>query len=158
MTSEQIDRDFIPALREGVEIVKMIFFMKIRDKAEATYPGEDRGYYGMLAGATVNHLFGTPNPEQRFMNFAKDNHERVVSMLQDVPADMESLRIPLTDALRIQFLCDHQEGLEDGSGEILKQAKELGILLEDRAVPLPKQFMNLVYTVGKAYGLVKDQG
>ncbi len=158
MASQEIEREFIPALREGIEIVKMILFMKIRDKAEADYPGEDRGYYGMLAGATVNHLFGTPNPEERFMTFARENQGRVDEILGDVPAEMESLCIPLTDAIRMQFLCDHQEGIEDGSGEVLKRAKDYGILLEERNAPLPKQFMNLVYTVGKAYGLVRDQG
>ncbi len=155
---EQLDREFIPALREGVEIVKMIFFMKVRDRAEADYPEEDRGYFGMLAGAVVNDFFGTPNPEQRFRVFAEDNRERIDKILSDVPEQMESMCIPLTDALRVQFLCDHQEGLEDGSGHILKRAKETGILLEDRSVPLPRQFMNLVYQIGKAHGLVRDQG
>ncbi len=156
--TEQVEREFIPALREGVEIVKMIFFMKVREKAEAYYPAEDRGYFGMLAGAVVNDFFGTPNPEQRFRDFAEQNRERIDRMLADVPVHMESLCIPLTDALRVQFLCDHQEGLEDGSGEVLKKAKQRGILLEERGVPLPRQFMNLVYHIGKSYGLVKDQG
>jgi len=156
--AEQLDREFIPALREGVEIVKMIFFMKVREKAEADYPAEDRGYFGMLAGAVVNDFFGTPNPEQRFSTFAAANRERIDKILAEVPEDMESMCIPLTDALRVQFLCDHQEGLEDGSGHVLKRAKELGILLEERGVPLPKQFMNLVYQIGKAHGLVRDQG
>ncbi len=156
--TEQVEREFIPALREGVEIVKMIFFMKVRDRAETRYPDEDRGYFGMLAGAVVNDFFGTPNPEPRFRDFAEQNRERIDKMLADVPVHMEPLRIPLTDALRVQFLCDHQEGLEDGSGAILKRARELGILIEDRSVPLPRQFMNLVYQVGKAHGLVRDQG
>ncbi len=155
--TEKLDRDFIPALREGVEIVKMIFFMKVREEAEASYPGEDRGYLGMLAGAVVNDFFGTPNPEKRFSEFAETNRKRIETLLQQVPARMESLRIPLTDALRVQFLCDHQEGLEDGSGLILKKARENGILMEERDVPLPKHFMNLVYQLGKAHGLVRDQ-
>ncbi len=156
--NEPLDRDFIPALREGVEIVKMIFFMKIRDRAEASYPDEDRGYFGMLAGAVVNDFFGTPNPEPRFKAFASDNRERIDSMLCEVPEQMESMCIPLTDALRVQFLCDHQEGLEDGSGHILKRARDKGILIEERSVPLPKQFMNLAYQIGKAHGIVRDQG
>lgn len=155
--SEKLDRDFIPALREGVEIIKMIFFMQIRDRAAVDYPSEDRGYLGMLAGAVVNDFFGTANPEKRFMDFVADNSARIDRMLEEVPRSMESLRIPLTDALRIQFLCDHQDGLEDGSGHILKRASEKGILVEDRNVPLPRTFMNLAYKLGRAHGLVRDQ-
>ena len=66
--------------------------------------------------------------------------------------EFDRLRIPLTDALRIQFLCDSQEGF--GNEEMLKCAKDLGILIVDRGVPLPKNFMNLVRKVGQSYGLI----
>ncbi len=155
--TDTVEREFIPALREGVEIVKMIFFMKVREYADKQFPQEDRGYSSMLAGAVINEFFGTQNPHARFLQFAEANRERIDSILKSVPEEMESMRIPLTDALRVQFLCDHQEGLEDGSGIILKKAKEHGILIEDRSVPLPRPFMNLVYRIGKANGLIKDQ-
>ncbi len=155
--ADKVEREFIPALREGVEIVKMLFFMKVRDYADKNFPEEDRGYGSLLAGAVINEFFGTPNPDGRFVQFAEANRERIESILKSVPEEMESMRIPLTDALRVQFLCDHQEGLEDGSGTILKKAREYGILIEERSVPLPRPFMNLVYRIGKANGLIRDQ-
>lgn len=155
--TEELDRNFIPTLREGVEIIKMIFFMQVRDRAAVAYPSEDRGYFSMLAGAVVNDFFGTVNQEKRFMDFTAENRARIDRMLQEVPGGMEPMCIPLTDALRVQFLCDHQEGLEDGSGHILTRAKENGILIDDRSIPLPRTFMNLAYQLGRKYGLVRDQ-
>jgi hypothetical protein len=43
---------------------------------------------------------------------------------------------------------------EKENEEILARAREYGILIEERDVPLPKGFMELVYRVGKSYGLV----
>jgi hypothetical protein len=62
------------------------------------------------------------------------------------------MRIPLSDSLRVQFLCDSMEGFD--SSAILVQADKLGILLHDRPVPLPKNFLELVRRLGKGHNLL----
>ncbi len=68
---------------------------------------------------------------------------------------MSPLRIPITDALRVQFLCDSMEGID--SSVILLQAEELGVLLADREVPLPKNFLNLVRRLGSSFNILTGE-
>ncbi len=152
-----VERRFIPALREGVDLVRMVLFMRLKRYLADRYPHEESGYVAMLSGAMVNHLFGTPNPEKRFATFAVANSERIERELGNMGAEFADLKILLTDALRVQFLCDYQEGLNDGDQGALIRARDYGILIEERPVPLPKGFANLVYRVGKAYGLIRPQ-
>ena len=60
--------------------------------------------------------------------------------------------IPLTDALRMQSLCDQMDGEEGES--YLRQAQESGILIEERDLPMPNAFMDMVRRMGKAFGLI----
>lgn len=157
MTDVKIDREFIPSLREGVDIIRMIFFKKMREFLVEKYPDQDKLFYGRIAGAVLNELFGTLNPDEKMRQFAQENEAVIHAELLDVGANFADFRIPLTDALRIHFLCDFQEELDDAAAAVLARAKDLGVLLEERDVPLPKGFMELVYRIGKAYGLVQDQ-
>ncbi len=153
----EIERKFIPSLREGVEIVKMIFFKNLKDYLVREYPGEKNLYYGMLAGAIINELFGIENSDKKFIDFARNNREIISVEFSRIGEQFSDLRILLTDALRIHFLCNYQEGLVEGNEEILSRARDCGILLTERDVPLPKGFMQLVYQVGKSYGLIVPQ-
>ncbi len=153
----EIERKFIPSLREGVEVVKMIFFKRLKDYLVEKYPGEEGLYCGMLAGAIINELFGIENNEKKVVDFVQDNRKRISSEFSGLGEQFADLRILLTDALRIHFLCNHQEGLVEGNEEILSRARECGILLVERDVALPKGFMELVYQVGKSYGLLIAQ-
>jgi hypothetical protein len=153
----EIDRKFIPSLREGVDVVRMIFFKQMRDHFAETSSGKEPQFYGMLAGAVMNELFGTPNPDETFSTFVVENRERIDEELSYLATNFKELRIPLTDALRIHYLCNFQEEIDGDEAAVLARAKELGVLMEERDVPLPKGFMELVYRVGKAHGLIKEQ-
>ena len=153
----EIERKFIPSLREGVEVVKMIFFKNLKSHLADKYPGEENRYYGMLAGALLNRLFGIENTNGKFVDFVRQNEERITKEYEELGESFPELRILLTDALRIHFLCNHQEGLVEGNEEILAKARDCGVLLTERDVPLPKGFMELVYQVGKSYGLIIPQ-
>ncbi|MBI5559482.1 MAG: hypothetical protein HY885_17810 [Deltaproteobacteria bacterium] len=152
-----IDRGLIPALREGIDVVKMVFFQELKEYLRKQYPGEGPTYTGMLAGAMMNSLFGPPNPQEKFRVFAEENEELIRQELQKVSYEFNELCFLLTDALRMHFLCNHQEGIQDRNEEILKNAREYGILIEEREVPLPKGFMEFVYRVGKARGFIVEQ-
>ena len=62
-----IEREFIPSLREGVDIIRMVFFQKMRDLFAEKYPDREKSFYGMAGGAVMNELFATPNPEPKFV-------------------------------------------------------------------------------------------
>lgn len=148
----EFDNKLIPILREGVNVIKMIFFKKLISRLQAKYTTQDPAYIGKLAGAMVNELFGTPNPAEPHAAFAAQNRELIDTELKLVAVTMKELQIPLTDALRSQFLCDSQEGLEND--QPLARAKNLGILLVDRDLPLPHHFMALVRSLGETFGLL----
>ncbi len=154
---EKIDRKFIPSLREGIDVVKMVFFRKLKNHLVQKYAEKGDAYAGLLAGAIMNELFGCPNPQERFKIFAADNSKYIREELYNISKVFPDLCILLTDALRMDFLCNHQEGVGENNEETLKKARDYGILIESRDVPLPKGFMEFVYRIGKANGLIVVQ-
>ncbi len=152
---EEIDRKFIPSLREGVDMVRMIFFKRIQTHLAGKYPQEEVAYRGMLSAAVMNELFGTPNPEPKFAQFSAEQSDRIQEELAGVAENCSELCIPLTDALRIHFLCNVQEGIDSDEAPVLARARDLGVLIEERDVPLPKGFMELVHRLGKSAGFIR---
>lgn len=153
----EIEREFIPSLREGIDVVKMIFFKQMKEHLQKKFSDEESSYSGMLTGAILNQLFLTPNTQEKFVRFVADNNSIIEQELHNISSQFKELCPLLTDTLRMHFLCSHQEGLDDTNGELLKKAKQYGILIEEREVPLPKGFMEFVYRVGKGYGLIIEQ-
>jgi hypothetical protein len=149
----EFESKLIPIMREGVGIIKMILFKEMRDSLVVKY-GKEQGYAARLAGAVINELFGTPNLQAEFVAFTEANRKIIEIELSRLPFAFEKLRIPLTDALRVQFLCDSLEGID--SQQVLLRAKELQILVIDRELPLPKNFLDLVRRLGGAHGLTQD--
>lgn len=155
MNQKSTERGLIESLRDGVDIIRLVLFKRLKEHIKENYPEEEESFQRMLAAAIVNALFGTKNPEKTFSQFAEENAKVIEKELSKIPENFPDLLIPITDALRMHFLCNHAEGLPDYSVKILAQAKEYGILIEDRDVPLPKGFMNLVHKIGIHYGLIK---
>ena len=139
-------------LRGGVSVVQMIVFKEIRTHLAASYPDREPGQISMLAGAVTNELFGTPNNEERFLRFRTDNRAVIEQEILSFGATHPKLVAPLTDALRVQTLCDSQEGVD--SSRLLTRANELGFLQVDRDVPLPSAFMTMVRALGEAHNLI----
>lgn len=153
MTAE-FEREFIPSLREGVDLIRMVFFKMMRDHFAAKYPDRDSVFHGMAGGAVMNELFGTPNMDAKFVAFFKEHQDILVAELEGVATTFPEFCIALTDGLRVHYLCSFQEEIDDANPLVLARAKELGVLVEDREVPLPKEFMEFVHRLGKAHGLL----
>jgi len=149
----KFESKLVPVLREAVGIVKAVAFKRLRAGLSGKYPEQDSVYHNRLAGAVVNELFGTPNSEAVFVDFNANNCDRIQAELNAAAPALNDLRIPLTDALRVQFLCDTLEGID--TGRTLERAKDLGILMVNREVPLPRTFMNLVRRLGVAHNLLQ---
>ena len=142
----------INVLREGVGVVQMILFKEVRTSLAANHPDRDSSFHSMLAGAVVGEVFGSVNPDEKFRRFRDDNLGLIEQELLGL-AEAQSLLLPsLTDALRIQTLCDNQEGTD--SGRVLTRADELGLLLADRDIPLPSTFMTTIRTLGQQHNLI----
>jgi len=146
-------RKLVPILCEGIDVVKMIFFKKLKIYLVEKYPHREAGYAGKLAGTIINRLFGTSNMERGFTAFQEDNAPIIEDELSRLAVAFPEMRIPLTDALRTQFLCDQQEGIDSSS--ILTQAQTLGILMVDRDIPMPAQFIHLVRELGSKLDLLR---
>ena len=142
----------LPILRECVDVVQMILFKTFRARIALQFPDSDRNFTSMLAGAMLAALFGNANSDERFTTFQQKNRASIEQLLIELPDILNDLRGPLTDALRIQVLCDHQEGHD--SSRLLLNAHSLGILIEDRPVPLPSSFVSMVRLLGEQHGLI----
>lgn len=151
----QFESKLIPIMREGVEVIKMVFFKKLKAYLSQKYPGREASYINKLSGAIINDLFGTPNPGEPLATFVKENKACIAEEMNHLATELEGMRIPLTDALRVQFLCDNQEGIDNS--RILARAQELHILLVDREVPLPRHFLDLARKLGSAFGFLVPQ-
>lgn len=149
--SPQKPSQLIPALREGIGVVQMVIFKELRDHFLEKYPEREPANRAMLVGAIINKLFGMENPEEKFRQFNRENQAVIEQELIGFADKFPYLRKNITDALRIQVLCDSQEG-EDSSA-VLMQAKNFGILVEDRDIPLPSTFMTLIRMLGEQHGL-----
>ncbi|EKD34102.1 MAG: hypothetical protein ACD_75C02467G0003 [uncultured bacterium] len=150
-TTEQKPQ-LLAVLREAVGIVQMILFKEIRANLAKKRPDLDAVTLSMLAGAVTNEVFGTPHPEGKFARFRTENWADIEQELLSMPTAMPKLCENITDALRIQTLCDHQEGVD--STETLARARAFGILIEDREVPLPSSFMTTIRELGEQHNLV----
>ena len=142
----------VQSLREAVSLVQMILFKEMRlnlDKKQQNMPQAERL---MLVGSITNEVFGTPNPEPKFKTFREKNWGIIEQELLSLHENYLFLCRHITDALRIQTLCDSQEG-EDSSATLIK-AKEYGFLLEEREIPLPSTFMSIIRELGKEHNLI----
>ncbi len=154
----EVDNTLIPVLRQGVDVFKMILFKELRARLTARQTDSDTGtdtnsaHLALLAGATLNALFGIINDAEPHATFVRDHDADIQQSLSQLATDHADLRDALTDALRVQFLCDAEEGID--SEYILAQADTIGLLVAERETPLPKTFMHLARVLGIAHGIL----
>ena len=148
----EFESKLIPIMREGIEVIKMICFKELKDVVAKATPAAKGDYVGKLTGAVVNEIFGTPNEEESFQSFSREHQRDIDRVMEMIPQELEKMRIPLTDALRMQYLCDGME-MRD-SVKLLERAEKNGILMKDRELPLPHHFIELVRRLGSSYGLL----
>jgi hypothetical protein len=143
--------ELIVVLKEGISVVQMVLFKELRTLFAVKHQDNDITHRSMLAGAVINKLFGMENPEEKYQEFNRKNRGVIEQELLNLPEQLPQLQTNITDALRVQSLCDNQEG--EDAAHVLLQAEELGILIKDRELPLPSTFMTLVRMLGEKHGL-----
>ncbi len=142
----------ITSLREGVAVVQMVLFKEIKTGLTKKHPLKNQTFLSMLAGSITSEVFGSQNPEEKFITFKEENRSEIEQELLSLKTVMPGLCAKVTDALRIQTFCDRQE--EEDSSETLVRAKEYGILIEEREIPLPSTFMTIVRLLGEEHNLI----
>jgi hypothetical protein len=148
-----VDNKVIPVMREAVTTVQLILFKVLRQSIHDRYVDQAEPHHTRLAGAVMNNLFGTQPVNEAVVAFAAANRELVERELRQLSGRCVSLIPVLTDALRMKTICDNQEGIH--SIPSLLMAKALGILQEDRPLPLPSTFMLQVRTLAADHGLIE---
>ncbi|PID73034.1 MAG: hypothetical protein CR992_00215, partial [Desulfobacterales bacterium] len=99
----------IPSLREGIDLVQMILFKEIKQTIEReSFVAAHE--VSMLTGAAINEIFGNHNPEERFSAFREKHIGEIEQILLGLKETHSFLCRHITDALRIQTLCDNHEG------------------------------------------------
>lgn len=153
---EKFESRLVPILRQGIAVVQMVLFKRLREYLSEKYPSKEAAFITMLTGAAVNDVFGTPNEEKTFMLFIRENESLIEETIKEIPLELIDMMVPLTDALRIQVLCDHHEGID--SFPVLAHANELKILLVPREIPLPASFIGLVRKLGNRHDILMPPG
>jgi hypothetical protein len=153
------DSKIIPAMREAITTVQMILFQRLKESISQRY-SEDSEYSKYseednirLAGAVVNNLYGSDALDPQVNLFAHNHRELIEKELRGLSLQLAELIPHITDSLRMQTLCDNHEGVQ--SIPCLLLAKELGLLNEERELPMPSTFMLSVRKLGAESGLVK---
>ena len=147
------DSRLIPVMREAVLTVQMVLYRSLKKSLGQRHRDQDDARLGLLAGAVVNNLFGTEALDPSLTEFARDNRELVEEELRGLAEHCSELLPFLTDALRMKTICDNQEGIHS-LGSLL-MARTLGILQEERNLPLPSTFMLSVRNLASVHGLVE---
>ena len=149
----RFDNRLIPVMREAVTAVQLVLFTALKKEFAARYGGWPAEAARRLAGCVVNDLFASPQVEPEAVRFAREHRDEVEEELRGLASRVPDLLPQLTDALRMQVMCDHEEGLN--SLPTLLRARALGILQEDRPLPLPSTFMLAVRRLGVEHGLLQ---
>ena len=148
----RIDNRLLPVMREAVVMVQMILFKILRQSVHDRYVDKVEPFPAHVAGAVMNNLFGTHPADASIVEFATINRELIERELRELAAGCPQLIPMLTDALRMKTICDNQEGIH--SIPSLLMARALGLLQEDRDLPMPSTFMLQVRKLAAEHGLV----
>lgn len=149
------DSKLIPVMREAVLTVQMVLYRVLKENMAGRFADWPQEKQGRLAGSVVNNLFGTEAVDPEVSAFARNHRDLVTDELGGLSEHCTDLIPFLTDALRMQAICDNQEGIHS-LGSLL-MAKELGILREERALPLPSTFMLSVRNLAGVHGIIEPQ-
>ncbi len=144
----------VPVMREAIVMVQMILYRRLKEDVQTRYQDLSDHEKKWLAGAVVNNLFGTEAADPDVNVFARKNRAIIEQELRELKERAADLIPHLTDALRMQTICDNHEGVH--SIPCLLLAKELGLFDQDRVLPMPSTFMIAVRKLGTECGLVEE--
>ena len=150
----ELDNKVLPLMQEAVLTVRMVLHRHLVSVLSMRQPGLSSEDKVLLSGAVINNLFGTRPENDAVVHFAKGNRALVEEELRGLASHCPAKLLPvLTDSLRMQTICDEQIGIRSVSS--LLMAKALGLLQEERPLPMPSTFMLAVRNLAVDQGLVE---
>ena len=149
----EFDSKLIPVLREAIMMVQMILFRCLKENLQQRQQQQPEEELKQLAGAVVNNLYGTEPTDPAINQFVQQQRQLIEAELRLLHTRVAELMPHITDSLRMQTICDNHEGIHSIPSLLL--AKELGLLAEERPLPMPSTFMLSVRQLGAKYGLVE---
>lgn len=153
MNKLPFDSKLIPVLREAIVMVQMVLFRHLKGQIHQQYQDLQAQEQNWLAGAVVSSLYGSSvaSEARAFTRQHREAIEQELRALHTYSHQSQELLPYLTDSLRMQAFCDQYEGKTSLSCLVL--AQELGLLLAERALPLPSSFMSSVRDLATVQGL-----
>lgn len=151
MSGPAFDSKLLPILREAVVTVQMVLFRHVKAHVCEQHQNLSPQERIWLTGAVVGSLYGNEPVDSSGSGFVRQHPELIETELRLLHQYAQDLIPYLTDSLRMQALCDQCQGRS--SIACLLLAKELRLLDEERAVPLPSAFMLAVRSVATEQGL-----
>lgn len=142
----------VPVLREGIDIVKIVTYKTIKEYFNQHFSSIEQSDCNKLSGIILNIIFGTPNIEEEIIKKQVQFKTEIQRVIDELPGVFGDFCDTITDALRIQVLCDGYNNID--STPILEQAAQLKILQKDRELPLPNTFIILVRELGAKHQLL----
>jgi hypothetical protein len=152
--SSDFNPKIVPVMREAIVMVQMILYRRLKEDVQKRYQDWSDKEKQWLAGAVVNNIFGTEAADPEVNVFARKHRELIEQELRELKERIADLIPHLTDALRMQTICDNHEGVH--SIPCLLLAKELGLFDQDRVLPMPSTFMIAVRKLATDHGLVEE--
>lgn len=146
-----VENKVLPLMREAVLLVRMVLHRKLVESLAERRPELSASARVQLCGALINNLFGTRPEDEAVLRFGREHRHMVEEELRGLAGQVGLLKPVLTDALRMHTICDEQEGINSTAS--LLMARALGVLDEERPLPLPSTFMLAVRTLAVAEGL-----
>lgn len=151
--ADKLDNRVLPVMREAVALVQLVLFTELKNELAARYIQWAPEDVRRLAGCVIGDLFATPAADPELTSFVRENRDLMEEELRALPSTVPGLLPHITDALRMQVMCDHEQGVN--SLPNLLRARALGILQEERPMPLPSTFMLAVRRLGVEHGLLQ---
>jgi hypothetical protein len=151
VSNSSFDSKLIPVLREAVIMVQMVLFRHLKAHISQQHQSLSPQERSWLTGAVISSLYGHEPADSSGSDFVRQHRELIETELRRLHQHAQDLLPHLTDSLRMQALCDQCEGRS--SIACLLLAKELGLLDEERPVPLPSAFMLAVRSLAAGHGL-----
>ena len=158
MAEQQFDQNnrVIAPMREAVFTVWMLAHRRLVRDVVARRPELSRTDRVRLAAAALHNLFGTEPEDRAAAEFASRERPLVEAELRLLADSLGDLRPLVTDALRMHCICEEQEGRHAAACvPPLLMARALGVLEEDRPLPLPSTFMSAVRVRAAVEGVVR---
>lgn len=147
------DNKLLPVMLEAVSCVQMILFKELKADLLARHDQREEAFLARLAAAVINNLYGERVDNQEAATFSAEQRELIEKELRGLSTSLPDSIPIITDSLRMKAICDNQMGVHS-MGSLL-MARALGLLDEERELPMPSTFMLRVRRLAAERGLVQ---